>query len=89
VAPAFSNNGMNKDENHPPSAVALLIRAGAATAQTNQKAPGGNLPTGQGPCAISSETMRSAVTNNDGRLSKSEFDAACAKKLFDQQQQKN
>ena len=38
---------------------------------------------------ISSETMRSADTNNDSRLSKSEFDAACAKKLFDQQQQKN
>ena len=38
---------------------------------------------------ISSQTMRSADTNNDGRLSKSEFDAACAKKLFDQQQQKN
>jgi hypothetical protein len=33
------------------SAVALLITADAATAQTTQKAPGGNLPTGQGPCA--------------------------------------
>ena len=85
------------------SAAALLITAGAAMAQTTQKAPGGNLPTGQGPCArgyesavqdgrmagISADTMRSADTNNDGRLSKSEFDAACAKKLFDQQQQKN
>ena len=85
------------------AAAALLITAGAAIAQSTQKAPGGNLPTGQGPCAlgyeatvqdgrmasISSETMRSADTNSDGRLSKTEFDAACAKKLFDQQQGKN
>jgi hypothetical protein len=85
------------------SAAALLISAGAAMAQTTQRAPGGNLPAGQGPCAsgyeaavqdgrmagISSETMRSADTNSDGRLSKAEFDAACAKKLFDQQQEKN
>jgi hypothetical protein len=85
------------------SAAALLISAGAAIAQSAQKAPGGNLPAGQGPCArgyeaavqdgrmagISSETMRSADTDSDGRLSKTEFDAACAKKLFEQQQQKN
>ena len=85
------------------SAAALLITASAAMAQSTQKAPGGNLPAGQGPCArgyeasvqdgrmasISSETMRSADTNSDGRLSKTEFDAACAKKLFDQQQEKN
>jgi hypothetical protein len=85
------------------SAAALLLTAGTAMAQTTQKAPGGNLAASQGPCAsgyeaavqdgrmagISSETMRSADTNNDGRLSKSEFDNACASKLFDQQQEKN
>jgi hypothetical protein len=85
------------------SAVALLITTGAAMAQTAQKAPGGNVAAGQSPCArgyeasvqdgrmtgLSAETMRSADTNNDGRLSKSEFDAACAKKLFDEGSTKN
>ena len=85
------------------SACALLISAGAAMAQTTQNAPGGNLPTGQGPCVrgyeaavqdgrmvgLSSETMRSADANSDGRLSKSESDAACAKKLFDDSSSKN
>ena len=33
------------------SAAALLITAGAAMAQTTQKAHGGNLPAGQGPCS--------------------------------------
>lgn len=82
------------------SAAALLITAGTAMAQVTQKAPGGNLAAGQGPCArgydtavqdgrmagITSETMRSADSDSNGRLSKTEFDAACAKKLFDQQQ---
>jgi hypothetical protein len=80
--------------------IALLTVTSAAVAQTTtQKAPGGNLPAGQSACALgyegavqdgrmaglSAPTMQSADTNNDGRLSKAEFDAACASKLFDQQ----
>lgn len=81
------------------STIALLTVAGAAMAQTTEKAPGGNISTSQDACArgyetavqdgrmagLSAETMRAADTNSDGRLSKSEFDAACASKLFDKQ----
>jgi hypothetical protein len=81
------------------STIALCTFAGAAIAQTTEKAPGGNVPTGQVACArgydssvqdgrmagLSAQTMQSADTNSDGRLSKAEFDAACAKKLFDKQ----
>jgi hypothetical protein len=50
----------------------------------------------QGPCAqgydnavkdgrmtLSAKTMKAVDTNNDGRISRSEFDAACGKRLFD------
>jgi hypothetical protein len=81
------------------STIALLTMTSAAMAQTTQNTPGGNLPVGQGACArgyeaavqdgrmagLSAQTMQAADTNNDGRLSKAEFDAACASKLFDQQ----
>ena len=77
------------------TAAALIAVVGtAAIAQTTK--PGGNVPTGQGPCAkgyeasapngrmqLSSDVMRRIDTNNDGNISKAEFDAACAKGLFD------
>jgi|SoiMethySBSTD1v2_1073268.scaffolds.fasta_scaffold6708487_1 hypothetical protein len=76
------------------AAVALVAVLGtAAIAQTK---PGGNVPTGQGPCArgyeasapngrlqLSAEKMKSLDANNDGNISKSEFDSACAKGLFE------
>jgi hypothetical protein len=76
------------------AAVALVAVLGtAAIAQTK---PGGNVPTGQGPCArgyeasapngrlqLSAEKMESLDVNNDGNISKSEFDSACAKGLFE------
>jgi hypothetical protein len=64
------------------AAVALVAVLGtAAIAQTK---PGGNVPTGQGPCArgyeasapngrlqLSAEKMESLDVNNDGNISKS------------------
>jgi hypothetical protein len=80
-------------------AAVVLATAGAAVAQTK---PGGNVPTSQGPCArgyeasvkdgrmqLGASTMKSVDTNSDGRISKVEFDAACTKKLFDQQEKRN
>jgi hypothetical protein len=75
----------------------LLAASGAAFAQTQTKPPGGNVPVAQGPCArgydaavkdgrmqLSAETQKSVDINNDGRISRSEFDAACSKRLFEQ-----
>ena len=33
---------------------------------------------------LSAATLKAVDTNNDGRISRSEFDAACGKRLFDQ-----
>jgi hypothetical protein len=79
---------------HAMTMAALIAIIGtAAIAQTK---PGGNVPTGQGPCAqgydtaapngrmrLRDDTMRQADLNNDGNISRSEFNAACAKGLFD------
>jgi hypothetical protein len=79
---------------HAMTAAALIAVVGtAAIAQTN---PGGNLPTGQGPCAkgyevsapngrmqLRDDIMKSVDLNNNGNISKTEFDAACAKGLFE------
>ena len=81
----------------------LLLATGAAMAQTKDKAPGGNVPLAQGPCSkgfdasvkdgrmatLSPDTMKSVDTNNDGRISKSEFDNACANRLFKEQDNKS
>ena len=78
---------------HTLAAVALVAVVGtAAIAQTK---PGGNLPTGQGPCArgyeasapggrmqLSGDKMKTVDLNSDGNISKTEFDAACTKGLF-------
>jgi hypothetical protein len=79
---------------HLMTAAALL--AGVGTAAIAQNKPGGNLPTGQGPCAkgyetsapkgrmqLSAEKMKTVDLNNDGNISKSEFDTACSKGLFE------
>ena len=81
----------------------LLLATGAAMAQTSKdKAPGGNVPLAQGPCSkgfdstvkdgrmsgLSADTMKSVDTNNDGKISKSEFDAACANRLLKEQDSK-
>ena len=73
-------------------AAALLV-SGAAVAQTQK------VPRGQGVCSTGYEkslkdgslmrtskaNMKAVDTNNDGKISKAEFDAACAKKLFKDQ----
>jgi hypothetical protein len=80
---------------HAIAAAALVALVGtAAIAQTK---PGGNLPTGQGPCAkgyeasapngrmkLSADIMKQVDLNNDGNISKTEFDAACTKGLFEE-----
>ena len=79
---------------HAMAAAALIAVVGtAAIAQTK---PGGNLPTGQGPCAkgyeasapngrmrLRADIMGLVDLNNNGNISKTEFDAACAKGLFE------
>ncbi len=82
-------------------AAVTLVTIGSAVAQTTSQPPGGNVPVAQSPCArgyestvkdgrmqIGSETMKSIDTNGDGRISKSEFDSACARKLFDDTEKK-
>jgi hypothetical protein len=80
---------------HAMAAAALIAALGAAAiAQTK---PGGNVPTGQGPCArgyeasapkgrmqLSADKMKRVDLNNDGNVSKTEFDAACAQGLFEE-----
>jgi len=80
---------------HAMAAATLIAVVGtAAMAQTG---PGGNLPTGQGPCArgydasapnsrmrLSGDEMNRFDLNNDGTISRSEFNAACAQGLFEE-----
>ena len=75
------------------AAVALVAVIGtAAIAQTK---PGGNVAPLQGPCArgyeasapggrmqLSGDKMKTVDLNSDGNISKTEFDAACAKGIF-------
>jgi len=76
-------------------ATAALI-AVVGTAAIAQTKPGGNLPTGQGPCAqgyeaaapkgrmqLKADTMKRVDLNSDGNISKTEFDNACTKGLFE------
>ena len=80
-----------------PIMVATALIAVVGTAAIAQTKPGGNVPPNQGPCArgyeasapngrmqLSSEQMKSIDLNNDGNISKSEFDAACGKGLFEE-----
>jgi hypothetical protein len=77
-------------------AAALVASVGVAVAQTTPTKPGGNVAAAQGPCAqgydrvapagkmqLTDEQRKNIDTNNDGNISKSEFDNACAKGLFD------
>ena len=86
-------------------AAVVFLTGGVAMAQTNtpDKAPGGNVPVAQGPCSkgyeasvkdgrmatLSADSMKSVDTNNDGRISKTEFDTACANRLFKEQDSKS
>jgi hypothetical protein len=76
-------------------AVVALVGAIGTTAIAQTK-PGGNVPPAQGPCArgyeasapngrmkLSADQMKTIDLNNDGNVSKTEFDAACAKGLFE------
>ncbi len=78
-------------------AALMLAASSAVFAQTQTKPPGGNVPVAQGPCArgydasvkdgrmqLNAATQKAVDTNNDGRISRSEFDAACTRRLFDQ-----
>jgi hypothetical protein len=78
-------------------AAALMASVGIAVAQQSETKPGGNVQTTQGPCGqgyeraapdgrmkLSSTQMKGVDTNNDGRISKTEFDNACAKGLFEE-----
>ena len=79
---------------HAMAAAALIAVVGtAAIAQTK---PDGNVPTGQGLCArgyeasapngrmrLSADIMRRVDLNNNGNISKTEFDAACTQGLFE------
>lgn len=63
----------------------------------------GNVPLAQDICSMgyakassagriksmTKENMKMADTNKDGKLNKAEFDAACAKKLFKEQDKAN
>jgi hypothetical protein len=82
-------------------AAAVIAASAAAFAQSQTNPPGGNVPVAQGPCAkgydaavkdgrmpLSAATMKSVDTNNDGRISRSEFDAACGKRLFEHSENK-
>lgn len=82
------------------AAAALMTAATGALAQKD-KQPGGNVPLAQGPCAmgfeksvkdgkmnLSDAQMKQVDTNSDGRISQAEFDAACSKKLFSEQDSK-
>jgi hypothetical protein len=77
-------------------AAALMATVGIAVAQQSETKPGGNVSTTQGPCAqgyeraapggrmqLSGTQMKNVDTNNDGNISKTEFDNACAKGLFE------
>jgi hypothetical protein len=80
---------------HAMAAATLIAVVGtAAIAQTK---PGGNLPTGHGPCAqgydasapdgrmrLSQEMMNRFDLNSDGNISRTEFNAACAQGLFEE-----
>jgi hypothetical protein len=78
-------------------AAALMASVGVAVAQQSETKPGGNVPVTQGPCAqgyeraapggrmkLSATQMKNVDTNNDGNISKTEFDNACAKGLFEE-----
>jgi len=75
---------------------AVALAAALGTAAIAQTKPGGNLPQGQGPCErgytafapngrlqLGAEEMKTIDLNSDGNISRTEFDAACAKGLFD------
>lgn len=77
-------------------ATVLMASVGIAVAQQSETKPGGNVSTTQGPCAqgyeraapggrmqLGSSQMKNVDLNNDGNISKTEFDNACAKGLFE------
>jgi hypothetical protein len=77
-------------------AAVTLATTSFAVAQT-AKSPGGNVASVQGPCAkgyasaapggrmqLTDTQKKSIDRDNNGNISKQEFDNACANQLFDQ-----
>ena len=80
-------------------AAASLIAAGASAVAQPSIRPGNTVPTGKGPCAagydkavkdgrmekLSADEMKAVDKDGDGRISKPEFDNACANQVFKDQ----
>jgi hypothetical protein len=80
---------------HAMAAATLIAVVGtSAIAQTK---PGGNVPTGQGPCArgydasapygrmrLRADLMNQADLDDDGNINRTEFNVACAQGLFEE-----
>ena len=83
---------------HVIAAVPLIAAGLSAIAQPSIR-PGGTVPTGQGPCAagydkavkdgrmekLTADEMKAVDKDGDGRISKPEFDNACANQVFKDQ----
>lgn len=83
---------------HVIGAVPLIAAGVSAIAQPSIR-PGSTAPTGQGPCAagydkavkdgqiekLTADEMKAVDQDGDGRISKPEFDNACANQVFKDQ----
>ena len=83
-------------------AAASLIAAGASAVAQPSIRPGTTVPTGKGPCAVgydeaikdglmeklTADEMKQVDKDGDGRISKPEFDNACANQVFKDQAKK-
>lgn len=83
---------------HVIAAVPLIAAGASAIAQPSIR-PGGTVPTGRGPCAegydkavkdgrmekLTADEMKAVDKDGDGRISKPEFDNACANQVFKDQ----
>jgi hypothetical protein len=80
---------------HAMAAATLIAVVG--TAAIVQAKPGGNVPTGQGPCArgydasapdgrmrLRADLMNQADLDDDGNINRAEFNAACTQGLFEE-----
>ena len=77
----------------------LLFAAGASAVAQPSIRPGSTVPTGKGPCAagydkaikdglmekLTADEMKQVDKDGDGRISKPEFDNACANQVFKDQ----
>ncbi len=86
---------------HVITAAALIAAGASAVAQPSIR-PGDTVPTGKGPCAagydkaitdglmenLTVDEMKEIDKDGDGRISKPEFDNACANQVFKDQGKK-